>query len=333
MSDYHPEFEEAATFICGHPKSGTSLLLTLLDSHPQLVVYPEESHFFRRFSKKAKGLEIEEKKQLAQELILHIFTWNQDDPPLSQEGYPDRDYSNVDYEEICSVFAQNLEHTGGKHHQVLSSALVAFGDATNQLGRHTLRWVEKTPYNENFAGDIFSWWPQAKCIHITRDPRDNFTSYRRKQPDWSPNSFARSWAQSVHTGLRNQQRYGEDRYLLLRYEDLLEQPEHSIGLIIKFLGIDDEPILRRPTRNGQPWGGNSMFAERFDGISRNPIGRYKDRLSQEDIATLEANLFPEMERFGYELDHPVDASVRLRWLTGRLQWTHQHIRSLLTKLP
>jgi len=33
-------------FLGGHPKSGTSLLRALLDSHPQLVVYPEESGFF-----------------------------------------------------------------------------------------------------------------------------------------------------------------------------------------------------------------------------------------------------------------------------------------------
>ena len=68
LSDYRPGLENAATFICGHPKSGTSLLLTLLDSHPQLVVYPEESHFFRRFNDQAGDLEIEDKKKLADHL-------------------------------------------------------------------------------------------------------------------------------------------------------------------------------------------------------------------------------------------------------------------------
>ena len=32
-------------FICGHPKSGTSLLRNLLDSHSELVVYPEETWY------------------------------------------------------------------------------------------------------------------------------------------------------------------------------------------------------------------------------------------------------------------------------------------------
>ena len=34
------------TFVVGHPKSGTSLLISMLDNHPQLVVLPEESDFF-----------------------------------------------------------------------------------------------------------------------------------------------------------------------------------------------------------------------------------------------------------------------------------------------
>jgi hypothetical protein len=36
-------------FICGHPKAGTSLVRSILDSHPQLIVYPEETVFFRRY--------------------------------------------------------------------------------------------------------------------------------------------------------------------------------------------------------------------------------------------------------------------------------------------
>ena len=138
MSDYRPGLENAATFICGHPKSGTSLLSTLLDSHPQLVVYPEESRFFRRFNNQACGLEIEEKKMLAQELILHIFTWNQDDPPLSQSGFSDRDYSSVNYSRVWDVFSEFLFNNNHEHHHILSSAVLAFGEVTHQLSPITL---------------------------------------------------------------------------------------------------------------------------------------------------------------------------------------------------
>ena len=35
-------------FLCGHRKSGTTMLLALLDSHPELLTYPADSAFFYR---------------------------------------------------------------------------------------------------------------------------------------------------------------------------------------------------------------------------------------------------------------------------------------------
>ncbi|MFQ5335223.1 MAG: sulfotransferase, partial [Flavobacteriales bacterium] len=37
----------APVFICGAHKSGTSLMRSLLDSHPELFVIPFETHYFQ----------------------------------------------------------------------------------------------------------------------------------------------------------------------------------------------------------------------------------------------------------------------------------------------
>ena len=68
-------------FICGHPKAGTSLVRSILDSHPQLVVYPEETVFFRRYLPQSEGLDIQGQLALAEQLLIHIFTWNTAAPP------------------------------------------------------------------------------------------------------------------------------------------------------------------------------------------------------------------------------------------------------------
>ena len=39
-------FEDRACFIAGQAKSGTTLLVALLDSHPELLVLPEETAYF-----------------------------------------------------------------------------------------------------------------------------------------------------------------------------------------------------------------------------------------------------------------------------------------------
>ena len=80
---------EKPVFICGHPKSGTSLLRSMLDNHPELIVYPEETYFFRKFLPMSEGSTLKEQLALAEEHLIHIFKWNVSDPPADQAGYPD----------------------------------------------------------------------------------------------------------------------------------------------------------------------------------------------------------------------------------------------------
>ena len=39
-------------------------------------------------------------------------------------------------------------------------------------------WVEKTTSSEFYVAEIIKWFPNAKFIHIIRDPRDNFASLK-----------------------------------------------------------------------------------------------------------------------------------------------------------
>jgi hypothetical protein len=40
-------FDQRACFVAGQAKSGTTLLAALLDSHPELLVLPQETAYFR----------------------------------------------------------------------------------------------------------------------------------------------------------------------------------------------------------------------------------------------------------------------------------------------
>jgi len=300
----------AGIFICGHPKSGTSLLMTLLDSHPQLVVFPEETGFFRRFIPEAQGLSWEDQIRLAETLILHIFQWNQHDPPESQRGFPDRDYSEISYDAVLATFHALMNELAPALPSILSAAILAYGLVARRVGEETTGWAEKTPYNEYFADKIFTYWPRSRCIHIIRDPRDNYASYRRKHPDWTPEAFARSWLTSTRSGWRNARRFGERRYMLMRYEDLVMTTEETLAGVIDFLQIRGDPILRQPTRAGKPWGGNSMFGDRFAGVSPQPVARYRDALESAEVLRLEGALYPEMRKLGYVLENRDSVGLR-----------------------
>jgi hypothetical protein len=295
------DLRDSPVFIAGHPKSGTSLLRSVLDSHPELVAYPEETNFFRRYLPKATGADLPHKLALSDQYLTHIFEWNQVDPPTHQAGYPDRDYSYIPVAQVRQLVRQYVTQRFSHDGDMLSAVILAFGKVSGQLTELSQHWVEKTPYNERYAAQIFKWWPASRVVHTVRDPRDNFASYHRKHADWSPEAFALNWLQSTQAGLDNRQLYGTDRYLLLRFEDLTSTPEMKLSQLCQFLSINDDPSLRQPVRGGKPWGGNSMFADQFSAISAAPVGRWTETLQPDEVATLELIAGPVMQQLDYPL--------------------------------
>jgi hypothetical protein len=313
-------------FICGHPKAGTSLLRAVLDSHPQLVVYPEETVFFRHYLPQSSGLDLQDQLELAERSLIHIFTWNREKPAPSQAGFPDRDYSSISFEEVNQVMRQLVGDQCRHPGDMLSAAVLAYGQVRGQVNDSTRYWVEKSPYNEYFAGQIFTWWPEARCIHILRDPRDNFVSYRRKHSRWEAEFFAANWNRSTRAGMQNQERFSSQRYLILRYEDLAQSPQATLKQLVDFLQIAWDASLSAPTRAGEQWQGNSMFSSQFQAISAAPVGRWNDSLAPSDAAVIELMTRPLLEAWQYPQSQgstPLSARWRAaswpirRRLTGR----------------
>lgn len=288
-------------FVCGHPKSGTSLLVSLLDSHPQLLVYPNETFFFRGFVSEINNRDLDEKISLAQRYLLHFFesgSNNLDDLQMVENA---RDRHFMDYVRTCEFMSQEIGLNGIRHDgDLLGAAIYAYGQTHGFYSEETVYWIEKTPYNEHFADLIFQWWPDAHCIHIVRDPRDNFATYKRKHPGLSAEDFSLGWSSSTKVGFDNQDLYGEKRYLMLKYEDLTSDPETIIQQIIAFLGIRDEETLRVPTSNGIPWEGNSQYGDKFQGISTKPVGRWKQELSSNQKEVIETICAESMGLLGYD---------------------------------
>jgi len=323
------ELRDRPIFICGHPKSGTSLLRGILDSHPHLITYPEETVFFRRYLPQAQGKTLEEKFLLSDQVITHIFEWNETNPPDHQKNYPDRDYSYIPVSEVRAELRRLVDERFVHDGDMLSAAMLAFGRVTGKLTDGSNRWVEKTPFNERFVNQIFTWWPEALCIHVVRDPRDNHVSYQRKHENWTAQQFAESWRQSTRAGLKHQKRYGSEKYLMIRYEDFTSSPDEMISKICKFMGIDDDPSMRTPQRGGRSWEGNSMFSDTFKTISSAPVGRWKESLTGSELITIETIDRPQMRSMGYTLS---DSKLGSLSIASRLKVIQKTIQINLKEL-
>jgi hypothetical protein len=281
-------------FICGFPKSGTTLLLSLLDSHPDLLVFPEESKFFQ-FLKNKKQLTID--LMLTESGAKHIKLQQGDDSERVAAGV--RDYSHIDHSNFEQLVLKRWESSNKTNKDLLESLILGFGDNTNQVDKRF--WVEKTPHNEKYLSIAEDYWKTIYALYIIRDPRDNFASYRIKRnldsKSLTLDRYVITWLDSLIHWYRYQLQ--EPSSLLIQYEELVKSPENILRRICDFLKIEWDDCLFQPTRAGSYWSGNSMHNHNFSSISSSSLGKYKELLTEEEIKSLEAWLGPIMAEHGY----------------------------------
>ena len=126
------------------------------------------------------------------------------------------------------------------------------------------RWVEKTPTNERFLSDIWRDYPEAKVVHVVRDPLAVMAS-RKVMEERATGQFSAfrtalgELAESYRIADVERARYDRERYLLIRFEELLEEPQRTIDRLATFLAVENLPILHRPTSGGMSTASNSSF--------------------------------------------------------------------------
>ena len=67
------EWLDRPIFFAGHRKSGTTLLLNLFDSHPQLCVFPSDSGFFYAWYPRYDAAEKSDKERI--DRLVDVMSW------------------------------------------------------------------------------------------------------------------------------------------------------------------------------------------------------------------------------------------------------------------
>jgi tetratricopeptide (TPR) repeat protein len=117
--------------------------------------------------------------------------------------------------------------------------------------------TEKLPANYIYAGVIARALPEARIVHIVRDPLDNcFSLFRQMYSGVNPFSFDQielarhyvaydEWMRHLATGL-------PDRMLNVRYEQLVAMPALVGRAIYRFCGLQWSDQFADPSRNLRP---------------------------------------------------------------------------------
>ncbi|MCD4761442.1 sulfotransferase, partial [bacterium] len=162
-------------FLCGHRKAGTTMLLCLLDSHPELLVYPADSGFFYAYYPRAEEKKYSNKNKI--DTVINFCIKNLD---LEIKNLSPKDKRNLTFsiDNFIKDFHKTLNKSDMSSKKILKAMIEAFAINTNQDINGIKYWVEKTTSTEIYATEIIKWFPRAKFIHLIRDPRDNWASLK-----------------------------------------------------------------------------------------------------------------------------------------------------------
>lgn len=294
-------------FITGNAASGTTLMRNLLDGHDALMVFPTEMNL-RTFLCSDGSLkdDFDIDKFFSTGPTTGIFSLRLQEVALESGA---RDYHDIDFEALKNQVRHSWDGKSAKSLQV--EVVRSFLDNSSYRKASPRNWVEKTHGNEQFIGVFLGWYPNAKVIHVVRDPFDNFCSYRTKSEKKggivTPVTFSVQWSSSLQNVL-NMQRENPGQIMIVQYEDLLREPELQIRKLCDFLDICYSDKLTIPTTYGVVWSGNSQAGTQFRGISQKPIGAHRRiQLSEYEIGALNFALAPYRSFFRFHYPEKLGA--------------------------
>lgn len=285
---------------CG--SSGTTLLAHLLSKHPEIVSGPEMKFFNHPESLSLDEL-VENQTSLFDRRRL---------PP----GY-----------HVVPTFLRAGEAFGIDRHCFGSwiESSVKLQDVYDAFATHMCDahgasvFVEKTPSNVYNFEPLSRLFPEIPLIHQIRDGRDVVASFLNRKK--SLFHAASLWLYDTLSGLQVR---GRGSYLETRYEDLVRDPEKTLQGILSHIGLGFEPAMLRTDDAGsegsyeEDWLGrktprawNQLPSQP---ISASSVGRYRERLTPEQLSTICRVRLTDRTR--EELEAPVSTFGELLDLLG-----------------
>lgn len=123
-------------------------------------------------------------------------------------------------------------------------------DAVRQAGLHiysqlsrpdSIYFLDKTPRYHLIAEQIFQTFPDAKFIVLWRNPLAVVASMLGFRPPWN----LYDWYIDLYKGFENLYAFELahcDGILSVRYEDLIQNKEETLGRIFNYLALDFQPV-------------------------------------------------------------------------------------------
>ncbi len=286
-------------FILATARTGSTLLSSMLNMHPN-VISPHEEPFAYTLHQKYGKID-----QWTSGTIENYC----DDFYFFSRGKLDQFGTKEDLRIILKKYKSYLTFD-----VVIRLTYLCFFPDKNKTAVNTIvdKQLEFHACLENVA-DIY---PKSKFLILLRDPRDQVLSRfllakRRKEREENYLSRAYIWNHKYKTLAEKASKIGKDRFLEIKYEDLILNPEKKLRDICLFFNLPYNPVMLEYDEHYRKLGDKNIdeiakqnFLSVHSGLVQKvddkKIGVWKKEMKQEDINLIWTVCGELAEQFGYK---------------------------------
>ncbi len=212
-------------FILSTGRTGSTLLSSMLNMHPEILSVTEEPFAYNLYPK-----------------YKNVTNWSDEtieqfcyDFYLFSEGkLPTQFGSKVD---LVNILKSNKEILNGEN--AIKLAYFAFFPTKEKDNVKVI--VDKQLKFHHFLEEVNEFYPNSKYIVLTRDPRDNVLVKMRKADKQGRQSnllfFSKMWSYEYGLLLKKLSYINANQILRVSYEDLMIDPESTLKKVSAFLGV------------------------------------------------------------------------------------------------
>ena len=273
-------------FIVGHHRGGTTLLQAMLSSHSQITIPPETQFFLEVWPRRQRLGDLDDAE--TRERVVHF---------LGSRDCSIRDLK-LEPGDVLASLVTCRESPG--YADLFAAVLAAWAGP-----RGKRRVGDKSPGHMHCVPIIAELYPRAKFIATLRDPRAVVSS--ELTAEWGARSvdqIARRWRRVADRHLELERTLSPDRYMMLRYEDLVTHPEENLRRVCAFLGESFEPaMLRYYERPAGELGfdpSESWKLGTLQPLDPERLDAWKGALEPEQVDLIERAAASHLESLGYE---------------------------------
>jgi hypothetical protein len=307
---FRPDTVAHPIFVVGLPRSGTTMLRLMLHQHPDVAVL-SETWFGPRVWDRRWGFPVRQASEpflprLLDDFIHLLETGGREDFPLDLADYRQRVLD------------------GPAH---LNRLLSVLGDAW-AAREGASRWGEKSPVHLRHMPVLSAMFPFAVFVHIVRDFRDTVASLVTApfSPMTDPVAFAVECRRGMESAERDAGALSPTAgYVLLRYEDVVEDPTRALISVCDAVGVPFHPgmldfhLAAERYAPRQAW-----MAGVHEPLNTASTGRWRRDLAPEDALLVEAVLDEQLRRFDYAPGAREADLAGVRATVSRLVSAHHH---------